>query len=134
MKSFIGFLLVFVSFIAYVILALQLGIHQRYPIVHYLIGAGGLFLLFKEIRTRFTWPRLALNVLSWMLFLLFGWWTQIYSTYRTPAPQAVQKENALPPAAIAQPSLKSTEGQATALASLFHHAPYSLLVFYRGHW
>lgn len=130
MKAFGYFLLIPLSVILYFILAIGIGISQRYPIPHFLLMAIGLFFLFKLIRQKFSVWRLLLNFGGWALALLFSWWTLSYSNfggYESPIALGDHAD-------VMSVEVVDSTGNKTSIGALTENSKGVLIAFYRGHW
>ena len=132
MKHFFIFLAIPLSFALYLVLALNLMVYQRYPVVHYLIALVALIFLGKALKDKFSFYRLGLNLAGWVLLLFFGWWTLFFSSYESQAPAFTENPNLQ--LQMVDLSLKNAEGQTVTLGDSLATHQATLLVFYRGYW
>jgi hypothetical protein len=132
MKVFLTFLLVPVSLFSYVIVLTQLGIFQRYPVVHFIIAGIGVVILIRLMFQHFTLWRLLAVATSAALFGFFAWWTLIDSTY-TSSETSVNAGEQLNDG-FSNIALKTTGGADFYIGEEIAKQPMTLLVFYRGIW
>ena len=132
MKVFLTFLLVLVSLFSYVFVSTQLGLFQRYPVVHLVIAAIGVGILIRLTFQHFTLWRLLAVASSAALFGLFAWWTLIYSTYAS-TETSVDAGRQLDETPL-NITLKTADGADFYFGEEIAKQPMTLLVFYRGVW
>jgi uncharacterized membrane protein YccC len=114
------------------VLSIQFGLSQRYPILPALVVLTGLALLALLIHKKFTIPRLVLNILGWLLALLFGWYMFSYSEYGGEELKIARGDTVA--AQIAELELKTDDGGIWAPMTALAESKATLLVFYRGFW
>lgn len=129
MRIALAFVGLFLSLISYVILAVQFGVNQHYPIVHYILALVFLAWMAVETRKHFKILKTLPNLLGWLLFGLFVWWTASYSNYDQPVTVAT---NDIVPLTVAE--IQDHEGSPVVFESLLERKDATLLVFFRGYW
>lgn len=132
MKVFLTFLLVLVSLFSYVIVSTQLGIFQRYPVMHFVIAGIGIVILIRLTFQHFTLWRLLAVATSAVLFGFFAWWTLIYSTYTSTETSVIAGKQLND--GFSNITLKTTGGADFYIGEEITKQPMTLLVFYRGIW
>ncbi|MDJ0842120.1 MAG: hypothetical protein QNK37_36810 [Acidobacteriota bacterium] len=134
MRATLVFLIIPLSMVVYLVLATKFGIYQRYPVINLLLALGSLVALFIITRKRFSYYRLALNLVGWALFLFFGYWTLIFSEYKDAPPQVSEYQTIT--AQLTAVTLETEKGEALPASRLLQDASgkNTLLVFFRGHW
>lgn len=134
MKELAGVLVALVAVISYVVAATQLGLYQRYPVVHLLAGAAAVVFLAFVTAARKGRRRIyagACLTVALALLGLFAWWTLSDSAYAsTDAAVEVGDELGDRLAALRLPSHTGAEAPLLRLGE----DRGTLLVFYRGFW
>lgn len=130
MRSLAALAVILLSIIIYVVLAIQFGLYQKYPVPHFISIGIGLFLLAKVIAERFTIFRLLLNIAGWILALFFVWWTLSYSKYEDHNPKIALGAHV----DVLSLAIQNSENENTTLQEELGDSDAILLVFYRGHW
>jgi len=132
MRVLLWFLLVLVSFFSFVFVSTQLGIFQRYPVVHFIFAAIGVVMLIRMIFQHFTIWRLLATVASVVVFGFFLWWTLFYSTYSTTSVSVNEGDQIRN--ALSGVILKTAAGADFDFGEEITKQPMTVLVFYRGVW
>lgn len=132
MRVLLWFLLVLVSFFSFVFVSTQLGIFQRYPVVHFILALIGIAMLIRLMLQHFTVWRLLATIVSVIVFGFFVWWTLFYSTYSTTS-VSVNTGNQISNA-LSGVIVKTAVGADFDFGEEIAQQPMTLLVFYRGVW
>ena len=130
MKALAYFLIIPAAMILEFVLATNLGIYQRYPIVPFLLILTGLFFLIRLLFAKFTVLRLFLAVVGLALAGSYGWWTLSYSTYP-------ELENSIAVGSqvdVMSIELTDAKGKVRTLKEIQGDSAAIMLTFYRGYW
>ncbi len=120
-------LLVLASIVSYFVLATEVGITQRYPVVHFAVCIAAVVTLAVMTVKRFSLWRLASLVVAAFFSYAFFWYTLDYSGY------AARELKVAAGASIGTGLvLTSAGGEATPV--LAPAARATLVVLYRGYW
>ena len=124
MKTLLAFGLVVLGMASDFVLALQLGVYQRYPLAHNALMVAGCVWLAVLVRRSPGWWRGIALAAGVLLTLLYAWYTLSYSTY--PEPEGEQVETL--------PTLTLANQDGRTVPVLVENDRGTLLVFYRGFW
>ena len=131
MHMFGGLALVLAGIISYMVLALQFGFYQQYPLIHFVLCFVGLFFMLRQtIRSYKIW-RLIVSLAGGFLTGAFLWWTLVFSAYSQEHQVNVGQNVA---DRFAEKSFRNAGDEPVTLASLLDGQAATLLVFYRGFW
>jgi hypothetical protein len=100
--------------------------------MHYAGMAAGIGLLIWLMMKKFTIPRLALTILSVMVFFGFLWYTLAFSQYENTKANITVGDVA--DERLRQISLVLTSGESIKLGEVFENNRATLIVFSRGAW
>ncbi|MEM9558215.1 MAG: hypothetical protein AAGC60_28410 [Acidobacteriota bacterium] len=143
-----GWILVVGALASYLVLSVGLGIYQRIPWAHLLLGFMGVGILVFATIERPGILRIAGAALSTVLVAGFAWWTLEYSSYSSQrygvvhaqeteadaGDEAVQEPLAVSIPRLASLELPNVEGASVPLLAPEARARATLIVLYRGYW
>ena len=131
-RSIVAFLLIPFCVLIHFVLATQYEIYEFRPIWAIIIISACLIVLFRLLlRTKFFKKSIFLiNLISWVFVVGIIWWSQILTSYETfnKADLLISKSD------LGENKLLTDSGYEILVSSLIKNKPFTLFVFYRGHW
>ena len=131
-RSIVAFLLIPFCVLIHFVLATQYEIYEFRPIWAIIIISACLIVLFRLLlRTKvFKKSIFLINLISWVFVVGIIWWSQILTSYETfnKADILISKSD------LGENKLLTDSGNEILVSSLIKNKPFTLFVFYRGHW
>lgn len=131
-RSIVAFLLIPFCVLIHFVLATQYEIYEFRPIWAIIIISACLIVLFRLLlRTKvFKKSIFLINLISWVFVVGIIWWSQILTSYETfnNADLLISKSD------LGENKLLTDSGNEILVSSLIKNKPFTLFVFYRGHW
>ena len=131
-RSIVACLLIPLCVLVHFLLATQYEIYEIRPIwAIIIICASLIFLLRLLIRTKvFKNSILLINLISWVFVVGIIWWSQVLTSYETfnKADLLISKAD------LGDNKVLTDSGNDILVSSLIKSKPFTLFVFYRGHW
>ena len=131
-RSIVAFLLIPFCVLIHFVLATQYEIYEFRPIWAIIIISACLIVLFRLLlRTKvFKKSIFLINLISWVFAVGIIWWSQIFTAYETfnKADLLISKSD------LGENKLLTDSGNEILVSNLIKNKPFTLFVFYRGHW
>ena len=131
-RSIVAFLLIPFCVLIHFVLATQYEIYEFRPIWAIIIISACLIVLFRLLlRTKvFKKSIFLINLISWVFVVGIIWGSQIFTSYETfnKADLLISKSD------LGENKLLTDSGNEILVSSLIKNKPFTLFVFYRGHW
>jgi len=131
-RSIVACLLIPFCLLIHFVLATQYEIYEIRPIWAIIIISASIIVLFRLLlRTKvFKKSIFLINLISWVFVVGIVWWSQVLTSYETfnKADLLISKSD------LGKNKLLTDSGNDILVSTLIKNKPFTLFVFYRGHW
>ena len=131
-RSIVAFFLIPFCALLHFLLATKFEIYESTPIWAIVVISATLIVLLRLLLKSKSYKKsiFLINIISWVFVIGIIWWSQILTSYKP-----FNKSDLLfSKAELGENKLVTDSGNEILISSLISNKPFTLFVFYRGHW
>ena len=131
-RSILAFLLIPFCVLVHFVLATKFEVYESRPLWAIVVISASLIVLSRLLVKSKAYKKsiFLLNLISWVFVIGIIWWSQILTSYKP-----FNKSDLLfSKAELADNKLVTDSGTEIPVSTLISNKPFTLFVFYRGHW
>ena len=131
-RSIVAFFLIAFCVLLHFVLATKFEIYESTPIWAIVVISATLIVLLRLLLKSKAYKKsiFLINIISWVFVIGIIWWSQILTSYKP-----FNKSDLLfSKAELGENKLVTDSGNEILISSLISNKPFTLFVFYRGHW
>ena len=131
-RSIVAFLLIPLCVLVHFVLATKFEVYESRPLWAIVVISASLIVLLRLLVKSKAYKKsiFLINIISWVFVIGIIWWSQILTSYKP-----FNKSDLLfSKAALGENKLVTDSGNEILVSNLISNKPFTLFVFYRGHW
>ena len=131
-RSIVAFLLIPFCVLVHFVLATKFEVYESRPLWAIVVISASLIVLLRLLVKSKAYKKsiFLINIISWVFVVGIIWWSQVLTSYETfnKADLLISKAD------LGDNKLLTDSGNDILVSSLIKSKPFTLFVFYRGHW
>lgn len=131
-RSIVAFLLIPLCVLVHFVLATKFEVYESRPLWAIVVISASLIVLLRLLVKSKAYKKsiFLINIISWVFVIGIIWWSQFLTSYKP-----FNKSDLLfSKAALGENKLVTDSGNEILVSNLISNKPFTLFVFYRGHW
>ena len=131
-RSIVAFLLIPFCVLVHFVLATKFEVYESRPLWAIVVISASLIVLLRLLVKSKTYkkPIFLINIISWVFVIGIIWWSQILTSYKP----FNKSDLVFSKAELGENKLITDSGNEILVSTLISNKPFTLFVFYRGHW